>query len=181
MIAVAGGIRDVSADVLPSSAQQRSARYRDPGLDGIRRAAGSSAGTGGSEAEMIAGEVPLLRVPATWSTPAVAAGAMVLLAALDGLGAVLAKTWVRTGSWTIGGAGLVTFGLLFWVYSSSLRHAELSTVTFGWIVLLQVGLLLADRFCYGVAVPVDKWAAAAGIIVLQAYLLLAPSPLETAH
>jgi len=42
-------------------------------------------------------------------------------------------------------------------------------------------LLLADRFCYGVAVPVDKWAAAAGIIVLQAYLLLAPSPLETAH
>jgi len=77
---------------------------------------------------MIAGEVPLLRVPATWSTPAVAAGAMVLLAALDGLGAVLAKTWVRTGSWTIGGAGLVTFGLLFWVYSSSLPYAELSTV-----------------------------------------------------
>ena len=59
-------------------------------------------------------------------------------------------------------AGLLTFGVLFSVYALSLQVAELSTVTLGWIVSLHVGL------------PHGKWMAIA-VIVLQAYLVLAPN------
>ena len=124
---------------------------------------------------MLAMEIPLLKAPASWPMPVVATLAMVLLALLDGVGAVFAKQWVTTGSRGSFLAGGFAFLVLFWVYGSSLRYAELSTVTFGWIVLLQVGLLCADHFHYGVHISVDKWLAAAGIVVLQAYLLLAPS------
>jgi hypothetical protein len=53
--------------------------------------------------------------------------------------------------------------------------AELSVVTFGWIVFLQVGLLILDRVRYGVELPPGKWVAIAAILVLQAYLILAPN------
>jgi hypothetical protein len=61
------------------------------------------------------------------------------------------------------------------VYAVSLRVAELSTVTFGWIVTLQVGLLLLERIRYAVELPNGKWAAIVAILVLQAYLILAPN------
>ena len=124
---------------------------------------------------VLAMDVPLLKTPASWPTPVVATAAMVVLALLDGIGAVFAKQWVTTGSRASFAAGMFAFLVLFWVYASSLRYAELSTVTFGWIVLLQVGLLCADHFHYGVHISLDKWLAAAGIVALQAYLLLAPS------
>jgi hypothetical protein len=64
---------------------------------------------------------------------------------------------------------------LFVVYAVGLRYAEMSTVTFGWIVVLQVGVLAVERFRYDVALPPGKWVAIAAIIALQAYLVLAPS------
>jgi hypothetical protein len=61
------------------------------------------------------------------------------------------------------------------VYAVSLKVAELSTVTFGWIVTLQVGLLLLERIRYAVELPNGKRAAIVAILVLQAYLILAPN------
>lgn len=71
------------------------------------------------------------------------------------------------------GAG--AFVVLFWVYASSLRYAELALVTMGWVVMLQVGLVLIDRWRYGVELPTGKWVAIAVVLVAQAYLVLAPS------
>jgi hypothetical protein len=88
---------------------------------------------------------------------------------------VLAKEWSEQQhtAWFL--AGLATFGILFAVYANSLRVAELSMVTIGWVVILQVGLLLIDRFRYGVSFPPGKWLAIAVILALQAYLILAPN------
>ena len=97
-------------------------------------------------------------------SPLLLFGAMVVLAALDFVGAVLAKEWAtERNHW------------LFAVYAVSLKLAELSTVTFGWIVTLQVGLLLLERVRYAVVLPSGKWAAIVAILVLQAYLILAPN------
>jgi hypothetical protein len=101
--------------------------------------------------------------------------AMAMLAALDFFGAVFAKEWAERHNHWLFAAGLLTFGLLFAVYAASLHVAELSTVTFGWIVSLQVGLLLVERFRYAVAIPQGKWVAIVLILLLQAYLVLAPN------
>jgi hypothetical protein len=116
-----------------------------------------------------------LGVPASWHFYAISLGAMLALAGLDFVGAVFAKEWAegRHLGWFL--AGLLAFGVLFAVYAASLRVAELSVVTFGWIVFLQVGLLLYERFRYGIELPPAKWAAIAAILALQAYLILAPN------
>jgi hypothetical protein len=101
----------------------------------------------------------------------VAIGAMLVLAGLDLAGAVLARRWAHGGSVLWFGAGLLCFAVLFWVYGSSLRYAELVPVTFGWIVALQVGLMVIDRTRAGSAVPTAHWIAAAAIIALEGYLL----------
>ena len=74
---------------------------------------------------------------------------MISLAGLDFLGAVFAKEWAASRSHWLFVAGLLTFAVLFGVYAISLEVAELSTVTFGWIILLQVGLLLFGVFATG--------------------------------
>ena len=114
-------------------------------------------------------------VPASWRFNAVSLGAMLALAGLDVVGSVFAKEWAegRHLGWFF--AGLLCFGVLFTVYATSLKVAELSVVTFGWIVFLQVGLLLYERLRYGVELPPAKWAAIAAILALQAYLILAPN------
>ena len=71
--------------------------------------------------------------------------------------------------------GPATFGVLFAVYAASLKVAELSVVTFGWIVFLQVGIVLLDTLHYGVRLPPGKWVAVGGLIALQAYLIIAPN------
>jgi hypothetical protein len=114
-----------------------------------------------------AGEAVVERMDAS---PLLLVGAMVMLAALDLLGAVLAKEWAEGGN-----QRLVAFGTLIAVYAVSLKMAELSTVTFGWIVTLQVGLLLLERIRYAVELPNGKWAAIVAILVLRAYLILAPN------
>ena len=119
-----------------------------------------------------AGEAVVERMDAS---PVLLVGAMVMLAALDFLGAVLAKEWDEGRNHWLFAAGLVAFGALFAVYAVSLKVPELSTVTFGWIVTLQVALLLLERIRYAVELPNGKWAAIVAILVLQAYLILAPN------
>ncbi len=119
--------------------------------------------------------LPLLRAPQSWPLPLVAGICMAALAGLDFAGALAAKEWAdhKGVGWLLLGVGC--FVVLFYVYASSLQYAELATVTLGWIVLLQVGLVLLDRLRYGVELPLDKMAAIVAILALQGYLLLAPS------
>lgn len=118
----------------------------------------------------------LIRLPESWPLPVVATLAMAALAALDLLGAVAAKVWAQDGSrWALA-AGAATFVVLFWVYASALQYAELAVVTMGWIVLLQVGIIVVDRVQFGATLPAGKLLAVAVILVAQGYLLLAPGP-----
>ncbi|MEO7754517.1 MAG: hypothetical protein ABIS35_13995 [Terracoccus sp.] len=123
--------------------------------------------------------VPLLRAPSGWPVPVVATVAMVCLAGLDLAGAVLAKEWADHGSVRALVLGAGTFLVLFWVYASSLHYAELALVTMGWVVMLQVGLVLVDRWRYGVELPTGKWVAIGVVLAAQAYLVLAPSAAQT--
>jgi hypothetical protein len=117
----------------------------------------------------------LIRAPQSWPQPLVAVLAMALLAALDLAGAVAAKEGVERRSPAIAGLGAVLFLLLFWVYASSLQYADLAPVTFGWIVLLQIGVLLLDRLRYGTQLPGGAVVAVVVILAAQAYLILLPS------
>jgi apolipoprotein N-acyltransferase len=117
--------------------------------------------------------VPAIRLPESVPRPAVAIGAMLVLAGLDIVGALLARRWSNGGSVLWFAAGVACFVTLFWVYGSSLRYADLLPVTFGWIVALQVGLMIIDRARTHRHVDAGHWAAATAIIVLEGYLLLA--------
>ena len=121
------------------------------------------------------GWLETLDAPISWRFYIVSFAAMITLAGLDMIGAVVAKEWVTRPHpvWFI--AGLIAFGMLFAVYAASLHVAELSIVTLGWIVFLQVGLLVIDSVRYGVTFPRGKWLAIALILVLQIYLVLAPN------
>jgi multidrug transporter EmrE-like cation transporter len=101
--------------------------------------------------------------------------AMFGLALLDFIGAIFAKEWADTRQpwWFV--AGLLTFMGLFAFYATSLKTAELSIVTIGWVVFLQVGLVLYERLRYGTSLPPLKWAAIVLILLLQAYLILVPN------
>jgi hypothetical protein len=115
----------------------------------------------------------LIRLPESWPQPLVATVAMITLAVLDLVGAFAAKEAAtrRSPGWAL--LGLVCFALLFWVYASSLQYAELAPVTFGWIVILQIGVLLLDRFRYHSALPLGAWVAITVMVVAQAYLIFA--------
>ncbi len=117
----------------------------------------------------------LLRAPASRPGPVVAVIAMVVLALIDLAAAYATKEAVtrRSPAWAAG--GVVLFVLLFFVYASSLQYAELALVTLGWVVVLQVGVLMLDRFPYGQALSADKWVAVVVILAAQGYLLM-PSP-----
>jgi hypothetical protein len=129
-----------------------------------------------TEATMEIGSMPraLALSPAAQFILASAA-TMLALALLDFIGAVFAKEWADTRQPAWFAAGLLTFAVLFVVYAGSLRTAELSLVTIGWVVFLQVGLVLYERFRYGATLSPAKWAAIALILALQAYLVLAPN------
>lgn len=100
-----------------------------------------------------------------------AVGAMIALAGLDFVGALLARRWAHGGSvvWFV--AGALCFVVLFWVYGSSLRYADLVVVTFGWVAALQVGLLLVGRAGSGAPLPVHTWLTAGAIVVLEGVLI----------
>ncbi len=117
----------------------------------------------------------MIRLPQSLPVWLIAVMAMVTLAALDLGGSVAAKEWVERRSMTVALGGAALFVVLFWVYASSLQYAELSAVTFGWVVLLQVGVLLLDRFRYRVELTSGQWVAVAVILAAQAYLMLGPA------
>jgi hypothetical protein len=108
--------------------------------------------------------------------PAHAVVAMVLLAGLDLLGALLAKRYADHRSVVTLVAGIIVFGALFLVYVRSLSYAELATVTFGWVVMLQVGVVVIDHVERGSGPPLDRVVAMAGMLLLQAYLVLGAMP-----
>ena len=118
--------------------------------------------------------LPLIKLPSSWPLPVVATLAMTVLAGLDLLGAVAAKEWAERQNATAALLGVLAFVVLFWVYASALQYAELAVVTMGWIVLLQVGVVIIDRVHFGNVLPADKIGALVIILVAQGYLVLAP-------
>lgn len=119
--------------------------------------------------------IPLMKFPASWPVPVVATVAMAVLAGLDLLGAIAAKEWAERQSIAAIAFGTVASVALFWFYASSLQYAELAVVTMGWIVLLQVGIVIVDRVHFGTVLGPDKIGALIIILVAQGYLVLAPS------
>src|SRR4051794_3420025 len=117
----------------------------------------------------------LLRAPEGWPQPVVAVVAMLLLAVLDLAGSLAGKEAVERRSVALALVGAGLFLAVFWVYISSLEVAELSAVTFGWVVVLQVGVVLLDRFRYGVIPAPGTWLAIAVLLAAQADLILAPA------
>ena len=118
----------------------------------------------------------LIHVPESWPMPLSAALAMAVLAALDLAGAVAAKEAVERDSPLLACTGLALFVALFWVYASSLQYAELAPVTLGWIVILQIAVVILDRHLYLTPTPRGTWLAVAVMITAQAWLLLGPHP-----
>lgn len=98
-----------------------------------------------------------------------AVGAMVSLAVLDLAGAVLARHWADHRATVSLIGGMIVFALLFVVYGKSLDYAELSTVTVGWVAMLQIGVVLVDR-AGGVHIPPYKLGVIGLILVLQGVL-----------
>jgi len=87
---------------------------------------------------MSTSDVLLIKAPDAWPVPVVATLAMVLLAALDLVGALFAKEWAENGSIRSLVLGAGAFLVLFWVYASSLKYAELAVV----IILAAQGYLV---------------------------------------
>lgn len=106
--------------------------------------------------------------------------AMVLLAGLDLVGALLAQSATHSGSSTARttcfALGLVAELVLFTVYCRSLTVAELLPVTFGWIAILQVGLLVWGAVSTHIRVTPTQWGAGLAILALEGYLLLSSQP-----
>lgn len=100
---------------------------------------------------------------------------MLVLALLDFIGAVFAKEWADTRNPAWFAAGLAAFVVLFAFYAGSLKTAELSIVTIGWVVFLQVGLVLYERIRYDATLSPAKWAAVILILVIQTYLVMTPN------
>ena len=106
---------------------------------------------------------------------AIVVGITALLAVLDLTGAILAKEWAdRRHHWLFAVGAVCAVGL-FVVFAVAVRFAEMSTVTLCWVVTMQVGLMLAEQFRYGVGHGPDRWAAVLAMVALQVYLLAAPA------
>jgi hypothetical protein len=116
--------------------------------------------------------VPMLQLPERLPAPVVLLIAAILLAGLDLVGAIAAKNWSSSHSFSWFAFGALVFVVLFWLYGSVLQVAELSVVTLGWIVMLQVAVVLLDRIRYEVQISPGKLGAIGMILLLQSYLVL---------
>lgn len=101
---------------------------------------------------------------------------MIVLAALDLGGAVLARRWIEQRSAIAMVLGCLTFAALFVVYARGLGYAELSTITFGWVVMLQIGVVVLEHAERGHGVPADKLVVMGALLALQGYLLMGSGP-----
>ena len=106
--------------------------------------------------------------PRVW----LAVGAVIALASLDLLGAYLAKEFSTRPRWLVLAGGILAFALLFIVYVKSLSVAELWTVTFGWVTLLEIGVVVLDRLRFDTHIPPQKVVLGCAIVILQIALLL---------
>lgn len=122
----------------------------------------------------------LLRAPENWPRPVVALVFMLLLGLLDLVGSWAAKEAVDRRSLGWAAVGAVFFLAVFWVYLSSLTVAGLAVVTLGWIVVVQVGVVLLDRYRYGESLPRGAWVVVALLLIAQAYLIMGPKDAERA-
>lgn len=118
-------------------------------------------------AALLAALAALSRTPGSVLVPVL----VVLLAGVDFVVGLAAKSWSSSGSLMVLMPGLALSLVLFLLYGLSLRHGHLSTITLGWVVVLTCADLLVDRFGFGVVMPWSKWAAAAGAVALLGYLL----------
>ena len=96
------------------------------------------------------------RLPAAAVVPVM----VVLLAGIDLVSGVLAKSWAATNSGWLMLAGGAMYLVMFWGYGVSLRFGELSTITIGWVVIVTVGNMALDKFRYQVNFPTSKWLVA---------------------
>ncbi len=101
---------------------------------------------------------------------------MAVLAALDLAGALAARRYAEHRSAVFLALGCATFAFLFVVYAHGLRYAELSTITFGWVALLQLGVIGIEHRAAGATPAVDRLWVMAAILVLEGYLILGPRP-----
>jgi low temperature requirement protein LtrA len=108
------------------------------------------------------------RLPA-WAGATIA---IVALAGLDLAGALLASRWSTSREPVAMLLGIAAFGLLFVVYARGLSFATLTTVTLGWVVLLQVGVVVIDHLEQRTMPPPDRLAVIVIILALQGYLVL---------
>jgi hypothetical protein len=107
-------------------------------------------------------------------------GLIIGLAGFDFVAAVLAREWTEHRQpWQLVGSAAGFLGV-FGLFVVGLRYTELTVLTFGWIVLLETGVVMIDWARYGVAMTPGRWGAVIGILALQSYLVLAPSSTATA-
>ncbi len=106
--------------------------------------------------------------------------AMTLLAALDLVTALLAQGSAHAGTPTARNVyflvGVAAEVVLFTIYCRSLNVADLLPVTFGWIAILQIGLLIWGSVSDHARVTPLQWLAGVIIIVLEGYLLASSQP-----
>ncbi len=102
-------------------------------------------------------------------------GLTLLLAGLDVTESVLAKEWLlRRSPWVLI-AGLVSSIMLFVLFVVAIGYTEMSTVTIGWIVVMQLGLMVTETVRYGVSHSTDRWVVMGLIVCLLGYLVASTS------
>lgn len=100
---------------------------------------------------------------------------MMMLAALDLGGTYAAKESVERKSVGFAIVGVFLWVLAFAIYVEALEYVDLTPITLGWVVAVQIGVVLLDRFRYDVTLPQGWPVAVALILAGQAYLLLGPT------
>lgn len=103
-------------------------------------------------------------------------GLVIGVATLDLVAFMFAKEWAAgRGPWLFW-IGLAINTGLFGLYAASLGLLDPLVVSFGWIAAFQLGLVLLNRFHYGVAIGAGRVSAIAAMMVLEAYLILGGAP-----
>ena len=106
---------------------------------------------------------------------AIVVGLTLLLAGLDITESVLAKEWaLRRSPWLLA-AGLSASMLLFALFVVAIGYTEMSTVTIGWVVVMQLGLMITESVRYDVAHTPDRWVVMGAIVCLLGYLVVSPA------